>query len=137
MKIFWFWLLGIVLGIAIGFLFYWIKNERNKKDFIERYNYLKKFIIYKDEYDELLYKYNNDCTDYLNQVIEYTVSYINSLLIEADLFDELKEVKKDLDNLKKKYNRKEKINLKKLNILNEKIQKYIKFSDDYIDECGD
>ena len=137
MKIFWFWLLGIVLGIAIGFLFYWIKNERNKKDFIERYNYLKKFIIYKDEYDELLYKYNNDCTNYLNQVIEYTVSYINSLLIEADLFDELKEVKKDLDSLKKKYNRKEKINLKKLNILNEKIQKYIKFSDDYIDECGD
>ena len=137
MKIFWFWLLGIVLGIAIGFLFYWIKNERNKKDFIERYNYLKKFIIYKDEYDELLYKYNNDCTDYLNQVIEYTVSYINSLLIEADLVDELKEVKKDLDSLKKKYNRKEKINLKKLNILNEKIQKYIKFSDDYIDECGD
>ena len=137
MKIFWFWLLGIVLGIAIGFLFYWIKNERNKKDFIERYNYLKKFIIYKDEYDELLYKYNNDCTDYLNQVIEYTVGYINSLLAEADLFDELKEVKKDLDSLKKKYNRKEKINLKKLNILNEKIQKYIKFSDDYIDECGD
>ena len=137
MKIFWFWLLGIVLGIAIGFLFYWIKNERNKKDFIERYNYLKKFIVYKDEYDELLYKYNNDCTNYLNQVIEYTVSYINSLLIEADLSDELKEVKKDLDNLKKKYNRKEKINLKKLNILNEKIQKYIKFSDDYIDECGD
>lgn len=137
MKIFWFWLLGIILGVAIGFLFYWIKNERNKKDFIERYNYLKKFIIYKDEYDELLYKYNNDCTDYLNQVIEYTVSYINSLLIEADLFDELKEVKKDLDSLKKKYNRKEKINLKKLNILNEKIQKYIKFSDDYIDECGD
>lgn len=137
MKIFWFWLLGIILGIAIGFLFYWIKNERNKKDFIERYNYLKKFIIYKDEYDELLYKYNNDCTDYLNQVIEYTVSYINSLLIEADLFDELKEVKKDLDSLKKKYNRKEKINLKKLNILNEKIQKYIKFSDDYIDECRD
>lgn len=137
MKIFWFWLLGIVLGIAIGFLFYWIKNERNKKDFIERYNYLKKFIIYKDEYDELLYKYNKDCTDYLNQVIEYTVSYINSLLIEADLVDELKEVKKDLDSLKKKYNRKEKINLKKLNILNEKIQKYIKFSDDYIDECGD
>ena len=137
MKIFWFWLLGIVLGIAIGFLFYWIKNERNKKDFIERYNYLKKFIIYKDEYDELLYKYNNDCTDYLNQVIEYTVGYINSLLIEADLVDELKEVKKDLDSLKKKYNRKEKINLKKLNILNEKIQKYIKFSDDYIDECGD
>lgn len=137
MKIFWFWLFGIVLGIAIGFLFYWIKNERNKKDFIERYNYLKKFIIYKDEYDELLYKYNNDCTDYLNQVIEYTVGYINSLLTEADLFDELKEVKKDLDSLKKKYNRKEKINLKKLNILNEKIQKYIKFSDDYIDECGD
>ena len=137
MKIFWFWLLGIVLGIAIGFLFYWIKNERNKKDFIERYNYLKKFIIYKDEYDELLYKYNKDCTDYLNQVIEYTVSYINSLLIEADLVDELKEVKNDLDSLKKKYNRKEKINLKKLNILNEKIQKYIKFSDDYIDECGD
>lgn len=137
MKIFWFWLLGIVLGIAIGFLFYWIKNERNKKDFIERYNYLKKFIVYKDEYDELLYKYNNDCTNYLNQVIEYTVSYINSLLIEADLVDELKEVKKDLDSLKKKYNRKEKINLKKLNILNEKIQKYIKFSDDYIDECGD
>lgn len=137
MKIFWFWLLGIVLGIAIGFLFYWIKNERNKKDFIERYNYLKKFIIYKDEYDELLYKYNKDCTDYLNQVIEYTVSYINSLLIEADLVDELKEVKKDLDSLKKKYNRKEKINLKKLNILNEKIQKYIKFSDDYIEECGD